>query len=46
MAHYTRFKVKKGSEVNALDFMPHEDRPKPLTFEEERMQAKRKSESL
>jgi len=26
MAHYTRFKVKEGSKVDALDFMPHEEK--------------------
>lgn len=25
MAHYTRYKVKDGVEVNALTFMPHEE---------------------
>ncbi|WP_335953697.1 hypothetical protein [Acinetobacter higginsii] len=27
MAHYTRYKVKEGVEVNALTFMPHEEHP-------------------
>ncbi|MDC4776181.1 hypothetical protein OHV98_17990 [Acinetobacter baumannii] len=27
MAHITRFKVKEGTEVDARDFMPHEERP-------------------
>lgn len=26
MAHYTRFKVKEGSKVDARDFMPHEEK--------------------
>jgi len=25
MAHYTRFKVKEGTSINAFDFMPHEE---------------------
>ncbi|MFW2709961.1 hypothetical protein ACN6Q1_04355 [Acinetobacter baumannii] len=27
MAHITRFKVKEGTDVDARDFMPHEERP-------------------
>lgn len=41
MAHYTRFKVKDGTEVDPRDFMPHEEAPE-LTFEEERMKAIKK----
>ena len=41
MAHYTRFKVDNDTDVNALDFMPHEEVPE-TTFEEERMKALRK----
>ncbi|MFW1755999.1 MULTISPECIES: hypothetical protein [Acinetobacter] len=25
IAHYTRFKVKEGTSINAFDFMPHEE---------------------
>ncbi len=38
MAHYSRFRVKEGTEVDAFDFMPHEEAPK-LSFEEERLKA-------
>lgn len=41
MAHYTRFKVKDGSDVDPHDFMPHEDEPE-MSFEEQRMQAIKK----
>jgi len=41
MAHYTRFKVDNDTDVNALDFMPHEEVPE-TTFEEERMKAIKK----
>jgi hypothetical protein len=33
MAHYTRFKVKESTEVDATDFMPHEQR-KEISLEE------------
>ena len=36
MAHYTQFKVGSDVEVDAFDFMPHENAPE-LTFEEQRM---------
>ncbi|WP_151768891.1 hypothetical protein [Acinetobacter colistiniresistens] len=27
MAHFTRFKVKEGTKVDAYTFMPHEENP-------------------
>ena len=45
-AFYYNTKVKKEHWIDATDLMPHEDRPKHLTFEEERMQAIKKRESL
>lgn len=36
MAHYTRFKVSGDTEVDAYNFMPHEE-VQELTFEEQRM---------
>ena len=27
MAHYTLYKVKEGTEVDATDYMPHEETP-------------------
>jgi hypothetical protein len=44
MAHYTRFKVKEGTEVDARDFMPHEATPE-LTYEQMRMQELEKKKS-
>jgi len=44
MAHYTRFKVKEGTEVDARDFMPHEATPE-LTYEQMRMQEIEKKKS-
>lgn len=44
MAHYTRFKVKEGTEVSALSFMPHEVEP-VTSFEEERRLAIQKKQS-
>lgn len=41
MAHYTRFKVKDPEDVDALDYMPHEE-PKVTSFEQERMKSLRK----
>ncbi|QDJ93762.1 hypothetical protein [Acinetobacter haemolyticus] len=38
MAHYTRYKVKEGVEIDPHDFMPHET-PPVTTFEQERMAA-------
>ena len=35
MAHFTRFKVKEGVQVDALSFMPHENNPdNELSLEE------------
>ena len=36
MAYYTQLKVGSDAEVDAFDFMPHEEAPE-LTFEEQRM---------
>lgn len=44
MAHYTRFKVKEGTEVDATEFMPHEPTPE-LTYEQMRMQEIEKKKS-
>ena len=44
MAHYTRFKVREGAEVDARDFMPHETTPE-LTYEQMRMQEIEKKKS-
>lgn len=41
MAHYSRYKVKEGVEVDAFDFMPHEEAP-VLTYEEERLRARKR----
>lgn len=41
MAHYSRFKVKEGTDIDAFDYMPHEEAP-PTSFEEERMKAIKK----
>ncbi|WP_228145934.1 hypothetical protein [Acinetobacter terrae] len=44
MAHYTRFKVGEGTEVDAYNFMPHEE-VQELTFEEQRMKDIKKKSS-
>lgn len=44
MAHYTRFKVKEGTDIDAIDFMPHETAPE-LTYEQMRMKEIKKKES-
>lgn len=44
MAHYTRFKVKEGTEVDATEFMPHEPTLE-LTYEQMRMQEIEKKKS-
>jgi hypothetical protein len=38
MAHYSRFKVKEGTDIDVFDFMPHEEAPS-TSFEQERMKA-------
>ena len=41
MAHYTRYKVEQGTEVDAYDYMPHEQAPE-LTYEQQRLEALKK----